>query len=69
MMQVKSLCAVHFKLTQGDFPGGPVAKTLHTNTGARVWFLVGEQDPARCNKDQRSWEQQLKTQQDQINKY
>ena len=36
MMQVKSLRAVHFKLTQGDFPGGKVAKTLHAKTGARV---------------------------------
>ena len=35
VMQVKSLYAVHFKLTQGDLPGGPVAKSLHTNTGAR----------------------------------
>ena len=27
VMQVKSLYAVHFKLTQGDLPGGPVACT------------------------------------------
>ena len=37
------------KWTLGDFPGGPVAKTVLPMLEAQVWSLVREQDSTRGN--------------------
>ena len=34
----------------GDFPGGPVAKTVAPSAGAQFWSLVRELDPTWQNK-------------------
>ena len=42
----------HFKLSHGDFSGGPVAKIMHSqHRELKVWSLVRELDPTCCNLD------------------
>ena len=49
------------ELSEGDFPGGPVAKTLRFQCrGPEFNAWSGNQDPASCNEDQSSCMPQLR---------
>ena len=49
------------ELAEGDFPGGPVAKTLRFQCrGPEFNAWSGNQDPASCNEDQSSCMPQLR---------